>query len=270
MRKKFDKSEISLYNRICMDRIQGIKSSIRVSELTSLCAALGRSYESKEITRKIVNDAMKQINDYRVLLVNSSTQEKSSVSLSSADKVRDSEISALNKILIGCENMKNAEIKESAKALRSVLSRYLKDKITSKTNEEGSGMVMSLLNDFSSAKMQEYIAKLPGVADSIDAIREAQENYIKARDSKSDVKLNKSVSASSVKADVIKVVNETLVPVLNVALIENDESLVDFARSVSNEIASANAKVSARAEKGKSRGQERRKNANKSLCLKNN
>ena len=229
-----------------MDKINCVSAATRIAELASLASALERVYESREITKPIVNTLMKDVIKLRSQLVSSSSNVKKTISLTAVDKKRDREVSDLNKVLKGCEAMKSEVVSSSAKAVREKIAKYYKGKITSRGFEEGSGMVMSLLNDLDSAEMKAYIEKIPGVAESIEAIREAQAEYIKTRDSQSEGQSEKTLSASSVKKELLFVLNDRLVPILNAAIIEEDADVMEFASAVGKEIVRVNNTVSAR------------------------
>ncbi len=229
-----------------MDKINSVSAAIRVSEVASLASALQRAYETREIEKPIVNTLMKEVIALREKLLSSSSTAKKSVSLAGVDKKRDKEVSDLNKVLKGCEAMKSEVVSSSAKAVREKIAKYYKGKITSRGFEEGSGMVMSLLNDLDSAEMKAYIEKIPGVAECVEAIREAQAEYIKTRDSQSEGQSEKTLSASSVKKELLFVLNDRLVPILNAAIIEEDADVMEFASAVGKEIVRVNNTVSAR------------------------
>ena len=234
-----------------MAKISTLKRSIHVAELSALSSALLRAFGSSRIERASVKAIMAEIQNYNGILSSATLKSKSSVSTAGSDKERDKKISAMNKILTGYCAMKNAEMNAPAQKLKAELDVYLKNKIASKSLDEETEMVLSLLGVFSGEKMQEYVKILPGVQDAIDDLREANEACIASRDAKSAAKKNKVQSASEVKEPLVKLINEKLVPILNAALIEESEDILDFAKTVSVEIASANSRIDARTKAAK-------------------
>jgi len=226
-----------------------LQNQIRLSELSSLSAAILRAAESSEIKRKSVVDALAKLKELHEELVKANMREKTSVSLSKADKKRDEELRALEKILDGYVSMKNETTAENARKLKSVLDRYLKVKIKAQNFEAETGLIISLLDDFSSEELSQVSKSLPGVDEAISAVKSAHEEYIALHDSAVSSASNKPSSATSIKVPLLKVINETLVPVLNVAVLEEDAELSDFAKTVGEEIDRANALVSERAKK---------------------
>lgn len=229
-----------------MAKILNVMSSIRVSELVSLVSALERSFKAKEISRKIVNDTMNEIITLNGAIVARNGKEKVSMSLAAADKARDAEIKLLSKILDGYASMKNADLRDTAMILKKELDSYLKNKLISRNQEEESGLIITLLKTFSTPRFTAAIEKLPGVADAISAVSAAQDDYIRSRDAIAAAKQDKDLSASDMKREIVRKINDVLIPFLNTALLEDDEDLRDFAKSAAVEISSVNNLISTR------------------------
>jgi hypothetical protein len=162
------------------------------------------------------------------------------------DKARDKEVSTINTILKGYAAMKNAALSEPATALRSVLDRYLKAKITAKSFNEETGLILSLLGEFDTEENKKNVKALPGVEEALEDLKKAHEDFISYHDAKLAAQRDKAPSASSAKEPLLQAINERLVPVLNAALIEETKELLNFAAVVSTEISNVNASIANR------------------------
>ena len=234
-----------------MEKIVGIRRSIRISELSAVTSAIIRTYKGMTIERASIKGIMDEMEASNNVLIASSHQTTQKMSVGQLDKNRDKEISTLNQILKGYCVMKNPAFNAPASSLKAVLDRYLKQKITAQGFNEETGLMMSLLGEFEKEDAKKNIEALPGVQDTIDDLKKAHEECLAYHDAKMASLSAKAPSASSIRDPLLKVINDKLVPVLNAAIIENTAELLDFASIVASEINEVNSKIASRSKAAK-------------------
>lgn len=166
------------------------------------------------------------------------------------DEVRDERIDGLFYNLLSSAHNPKEKIQQAAAYLLELFEQYgqqMKDE--SYTRE--SSMVNSLLNDYKTAKALAAIADVPQCADYIAALQEAQTNFETNRLSFEAARAQEGTqeNASALKKEVVELLNEQVVPYLNVMIQLNDATYGAFARTVAEIIAANNEVVKKRSKK---------------------
>lgn len=169
--------------------------------------------------------------------------------LGEADAVRDGAIRRLGAALSGYAALPIEEKAAAARALRAVFDKYAKANITSEGYGSESSLVESMLEDFSAPALSAQIGELEGVAGLIALVRAAQDSFAEAEYAFVQAKAKQSACASSFKKPIVALINEKLVPYLDVMVLSGKEGFSDFARTVNAEIKRANERIARRAKK---------------------
>ena len=165
-------------------------------------------------------------------------QDKAVSNLDEADSKRDEAIKNLGALLSGYAVFPLEEKKAAALSLKAVYDKYAKSGILSASYISESSMIESLLKDLSSAEAMASIEKLDGIGDMVAAIRAAQDDFTAANDAFVKAEGSKGASASSYKKPILAVINDKIVPYLN--LMQANETLAEFSKSIEKEISRVN------------------------------
>ena len=137
-----------------------------------------------------------------------------------------------------------AEVKAAANDVCAVLEKYGRG-MTSKGYAEQTALTESLLEDL--GKAAERIAVLSGVAELVASLREAQDAVAVAHDGYIKAKAGKGESASSLKKPIVSLINDSIVPYLNI--VAAMEGYAPFITAVAGYIKETNDTVARRAGK---------------------
>ena len=155
--------------------------------------------------------------------------------LDEADSARDSVTRDLFTLTNGYAASPFAEVKAAANDVCATLDRYGHD-MTSKGYAEQTALTESLLEDL--GKVTEKIAALSGVAELVASLREAQDGFATAHDGYIKAKTNRGESTSSLKKPIVSLINDSIVPYLNI--VAAIEGYADFIAAVAGNIKRTN------------------------------
>ncbi|MCH5289969.1 MAG: hypothetical protein J1E32_08665, partial [Treponema sp.] len=129
----------------------------------------------------------------------------------------------------------------AAQDVYATLDKYGRG-MTSKGYAEQTALTESLLEDL--GKATEKIAALSGVAELVASLREAQDGFAAAHDAYIKAKAGKGESASSLKKPIVSLINDSIVPYLNI--VAAMEGYADFITAVAGNIKRTNDTVARR------------------------
>lgn len=229
-----------------------VNSSLKNTELDGLSDTFVRLYKANAAAAKdtFVAATMAEIERLSAEITTAILQDKAVSTLEAADAERDKAITALGKALAGYAALPIAAKQTAAAPLFAVYEKYAKAGITKASYISESSMVESMLEDLAAEPLAAHIAALEGVAESVAAIRAAQDAFTAANDAYVAANESKGASASSVKKPLLAAINEKLVPYLNAMQIAKNEDCAAFASGVESEIARVNEAVARRSKKG--------------------
>lgn len=229
-----------------------VNSSLKNTELDGLSDTFVRLYKANASAAKdtFVAATMAEIERLSAEITTAILQDKAVSTLEAADAERDKAITALGKALAGYAALPIAAKQTAAAPLLAVYEKYAKAGITKASYISESSMVESMLEDLAAEPLAAHIAALEGVAESVAAIRAAQDAFTAANDAYVAANESKGASASSVKKPLLAAINEKLVPYLNAMQIAKNEDCAAFASGVESEIARVNEAVARRSKKG--------------------
>ena len=121
--------------------------------------------------------------------------------------------------------------------------------MTGKGYAEQTALTESLLEDLAASSVSEGVKVLSGVAELVAQLREAQDGFASAHDGYIKAKLGKGESATSLKKPIVSLINDNIVPYLNI--VAAMDGYADFADAVAENIKKMNNTVTRRLATGK-------------------
>ena len=226
---------------------------IRVTELDALSDAMEREYkaacaggETAVAKDTVLKGLFEQLIDLSARNTTAIKQDSVVSNLDEADSARDSVTRDLFTLTNGYTASPFAEVKKAAADVCATLDKYGRG-MTSKGYAEQTALTESLLEDL--GKATEKIAALSGVAELVASLREAQDGFASAHDAYIKAKADKGESATSLKKPIVSLINDNIVPYLNIVAAVQGYS--DFIAAVAGNIKRTNDTVARRAASGK-------------------
>lgn len=178
--------------------------------------------------------------------------DKAQSDLDKADANRDAQIHALSKIITGYASIPIENLAKSGAALKKIFDKYGL-KITRESYANESSLIESMLMDLGAESVKSDVEALQGVAETIAALRGAQDAFNKARLEYDTAKANDKAcaNATEVKKSLLAVINDKLVTYLNAMIVADNAKYGQFAGMVEAEINRVNEAVSARSSRKK-------------------
>ena len=222
---------------------------IRTTELDALSDAMEREYkaacaggETAVAKDAVLKGLFGQLTDLSVRNTTAIKQDAVVSNLDEADLARDSVTRDLFTLTNGYTASPFAEVKSAAADVCAVLEKYGRG-MTGKGYAEQTALTESLLEDL--GKATEKIATLSGVAELVASLREAQDGFAASHDAYIKAKADKGESATSLKKPIMSLINESIVPYLNI--VAAVQGYADFIARVAGNIKSTNDIVARRA-----------------------
>ena len=227
--------------------------SVRVTELDALSDAMEREYkaacaggETAVAKDTVLKGLFEQLIDLSARNTTAIKQDAVVSTLDEADSARDSVTRDLFTLTNGYTASPFAEVKSAAADVCATLDKYGRG-MTSKGYAEQTALTESLLEDL--GKVTEKIAALSGVAELVASLREAQDGFASAHDAYIKAKADKGESASSLKKPIVSLINDNIVPYLNI--VAAVQGYADFIAAVAGNIKRTNDTMARRAASGK-------------------
>ena len=182
-------------------------------------------------------------------------RDKGVSELEKADKVRNNAIRTFSKVIEGYRAMPIATVKQKGERLHKVFSKYGL-RLIQKNYTDKSSYIAALLKDLQSPDLTTLIAELQGVTECIDGIRQAQEafNTHRVGYEKTLAHNVKQDSATQMKAPMLTLINEKLVPYATTMKMVDATKYRHFADTITQIITDTNTAIkvrSTRSAKGK-------------------
>jgi hypothetical protein len=163
------------------------------------------------------------------------------------DEVRDEKIDALYYLLLSFSHHPDEAVRNAALRLLGIFEKYgLEMKDESYATE--SSLINSLLNDYANRDREADIALVPQCAEYIAALETAQANFDGNRVAFEEARAEEGTleNASALKKAMVVLINNQLVPYLNVMAQLDEPAYGAFARTVAEIIAENNEVVKKR------------------------
>lgn len=220
-----------------------INAKIRIADLDGLSDSIVRIYKADSAVQAdaFLKGAFSELETLSAQITSAILQDKTVSRLDEADSVRDEALRSLGAVLTGYASFPVAEKKTAGIFLKSIYDKYIKAGIIKASYNAESSMIESLLEDFSGAESLANIEKLDGIDTLVANIRSAQDSFTAANDEYVKSSSSKGASATSLKKPLLSVINDKIVSYLN--LMQANETLAEFSKSIEKEIARVNENV---------------------------
>ena len=238
-----------------MAKVAKVNARVFVTELDALSDALEREYaaacaggETAVAKDAVLKAQFAQIADLSARNTTAIKQDAVVSTLDEADSARDSATRDLFTLAGGYTASPFAEVKSAAVVVCAVLDKYGRG-MTGKNYADQTALTESLLEDLGAEKIAEQIKALSGVAELVAQLRGAQDGFASAHDGYVRAKAGKGESASSLKKPIVSLINDNIVPYLNI--VAAMDGYAEFVAAVAGNIKSTNDTVTRRTAAGK-------------------
>ncbi len=233
-----------------MVTVAKVNGKVRTTELDALSDAMEREYRLAcgDGATAVGKDAVLkaqfgQLADLSARNTTAIRQDAVVSTLDEADSARDSATRDLFTLAGGYTASPFAEVKAAAQDVCAVLEKYGRG-MTSRNYADQTALSESLLEDLGAEKVTAQIKSLSGVAELVTQLREAQDGFASAHDGYIKAKAGKGESASSLKKPIVSLINDNIVPYLNI--VAAMDGYADFVAAVAGNIKSTNDTVARR------------------------
>ncbi|MDE6704424.1 MAG: hypothetical protein K2J81_00770, partial [Treponemataceae bacterium] len=236
-------------------KVVKVINNVRTTELDALSDAMEREYRLAcgDGATAVGKDAVLkaqfgQLADLSARNTTAIRQDAVVSTLDEADSARDSATRDLFTLAGGYTASPFAEVKSAATDVCAVLEKYGRG-MTSKNYADQTALTESLLEDLSAEKVATQVKALSGVAELVAQLRGVQDGFAAAHDGYIKAKAGKGESASSLKKPIVALINDNIVPYLNI--VAAMEGYAAFVAAVAGNIKSTNDTVARRTAAGK-------------------
>ena len=238
-----------------MVTVAKVNGKARVTELDALSDAMEREFTlacgdgSTAVGRDaVLKTQFAQLADLSARNTTAIRQDAVVSTLDEADSVRDAVTRDLFTLSTGYTASPFAEVRTAAQDVCAVLEKYGRG-MTGKNYADQTALTESLLEDLGAEKIAAQVKALSGVAELVASLREAQDGFAAAHDGYIKAKAGKGESASSLKKPIVALINDNIVPYLNI--VAAMDGYAAFVAAVTGNIKSTNDTVARRTAAGK-------------------
>ncbi|MDE5581326.1 MAG: hypothetical protein K2I95_07885 [Treponemataceae bacterium] len=238
-----------------MAKVTKVINNVRVTELDALSDAMEREYklacadgETAVGKDSVLKTQFAQLADLSARNTTAIKQDAVVSTLDEADGRRDAVTRDLFTLAGGYTASPFAEVKSAAQDVCAVLEKYGRG-MTSRNYADQTALTESLLEDLGAEKIAAQVKALSGVAELVASIREAQDAFASAHDGYIKAKAGKGESASSLKKPLVSLINDNIVPYLNI--VAAMDGYADFVAALAGNIKKTNDTVARRTAAGK-------------------
>lgn len=242
-----------------MAKVAKVNARVYVTELDALSDALEREYAAASASGdaavakdSVLKTQFAQLADLSARNTTAIKQSPVVSTLDEADGKRDAVTRDLFTLAGGYTASPFAEVKAAAQVVCAVLDKYGRS-MTGKGYAEQTALTESLLEDLAASSVSEGVKALSGVAELVAQLREAQDGFAAAHDGYVKAKAGKGESATSLKKPIVSLINDNIVPYLNI--VAAMDGYADFADAVAANIKKMNDTVARRLASGKKEGE---------------
>ena len=233
-----------------MVTVAKVNGKTRTTELDALSDAMEREYRLAcgDGATAVAKDAVLktqfgQLADLSARNTTAIRQDAVVSTLDEADSARDAATRDLFTLAGGYTASPFAEVRAAANEVCAVLDKYGRG-MTSKNYADQTALTESLLEDLGAEKVAAQVKALSGVAELVAQLREAQDGFAAAHDGYVRAKAGKGESASSLKKPIVSLINDNIVPYLNI--VAAMDGYAEFVAAVAGNIKSTNDTVARR------------------------
>ena len=238
-----------------MVTVAKVNGKVRTTELDALSDAMEREYrlacgDGQTAVGKdaVLKAQFAQLADLSARNTTASKQDAVVSTLDEADSARDVATRDLFTLAGGYTASPFAEVRAAAVGVCAVLDKYGRG-MTGKNYADQTALTESLLEDLGAEKVVTQIKSLAGVAELVAQLCGAQDGFAAAHDGYVRAKAGKGESASSLKKPIVALINDNIVPYLNI--VAAMDGYADFVAAVAGNVKSTNDTVARRTAAGK-------------------
>lgn len=201
-----------------MEKLNKLILSSRTTEMNGAADRIIMKYEEEDWSSEIhLSDYFNSLKTENSKLQTAINRSKAQSELEEKDEIRDENVRGINHMISAFLKFTDPAIKTAAVNVDKVFEKYGVE-ITQDSYVTESSLINSMLQDFSTTEMQTEIAKLPGLVVIIAELTTAQNNFESARVAYESAMANEEnqQNATKLKKEVGLIINENIVPYLNV------------------------------------------------------
>lgn len=217
----------------------------RTTEVSDVAQNLIAAYKKSNVAiDSFFSATMDELTESSKMLVQAINQMKPISILEEKDEIRDKHIQTLFQFIQGSVVHPNSVVAASAKEIKKVLDQYGIHLIHESYSSE-SALVNALLNDLQAAPVQTAIQDLPGCAELVDRVTQAEADFEESRlDFETDKALAGSIKASTkIKHHVVQTINSKVIPYLWAKALAQPDQVEGFAKTLQQIISDNNTMV---------------------------
>jgi len=200
-----------------MSLIKKIIPSSRNGDISALLTLILAAFAKNDwSTDTYLTSIIEKVKGFNTSLIEALNRLKVYSIMAEKDHVRDMAIRSLFKLVEGYTHIPVADVKEAALVVEYVLQQYGLN-IQNSDYAEESADIESLLNDLAKPEVVAAIAKLQGVAEIISELTTAQKDFetVALQQAEGESAKKDLATASKLKKEVIKEINDNMVGYLN-------------------------------------------------------
>lgn len=201
-----------------MEKLNKLILSCRTTEMNGAADRITMKYDEEDWSSEIhLSDYFNSLKTENSKLQTAINRSKAQSELEEKDEIRDENVRGINHMISAFLKFTDPVIKTAAVNVDKVFEKYGVE-ITQDSYVTESSLINSMLQDFSTTEMQTEIAKLPGLVVIIAELTTAQNNFESARVAYESAMANEEnqQNATKLKKEVGIIINENIVPYLNV------------------------------------------------------
>lgn len=222
-----------------------LNPNVRVTGLDSLAYMLLQDYaEEKGLSNdEFLKKQFEKLQNLMQGIRGAIKRDRAKSKIKEMDQVRDAAVRSLANIIDGCASFPMAKEKAAGLALQKIFDKYGREITTENYKNKGS-FIESLLADFAKPEAQQNIQQLQGVAEALEALQKAQDDFRQGyTDFLADVvDKNAEPNAVDFRKPIVELVNRRLVHYLTA--LEEEPAYRHFAGMVALTIERVNRSVS--------------------------
>ncbi len=210
--------------------IDKITTQSRTTEVDTVTSRIFNAYQSNTLSQdSILTGTMDEIRPLSGILSQAINRIKSESKLEEEDELRDNAARSFNYMILGYMHNPNEGIKNAATNIMPVFNNYGLQMVSESYAIETS-LLNSLLLDLVKPELQEDITLLSGVTECIATMQNTQNNFEASLLTYDENKAEEGTykNATSLKKQILKLVNGKLVVYLKAMALVNEETYGDL------------------------------------------
>lgn len=235
----------------CFIMIEKLNYQSRATEVDAVSSRIRGAYKNTSLqSDPHLPNMFTTLETQTVRLSAAINRLKAESELENKDEVRDNEAQGLFYLVEGYTHHPDAEIRSAALQVKKVLDKYGLG-ITGENYASESALVKSLLDDLAKPNMVAALALLSGCPETVATLKTAQNDFESTRIAYEENKAEQGnyENATTIKKEVAKLINNTIVRYLRVVEQINEPMYGAFARTVATIINDNNIMVKKRSTK---------------------